>query len=109
MKTLVETYKGLNIYRVDTRGQTAYKSNLIFGEYVHGKTVDELKKKIDSKLAAGDTRTEVTTHEGVKIFQVREGTRTYFISEPVVDEVIEADTAHEVEHGITRRHALLGR
>ena len=107
MKTRVETYGDINIYRVDTRGHTFYKSGLVFGEPLHGDSVDEVKKKIDVKKAAGDTRVEVATHEGVKIFQVREGSKTYFISEPVIDEVIIADTVHDVELNITIRHAIV--
>ncbi len=108
MRTQVDTYGDVNIYRVEVRGQTFYKSDPVFGEPVHGRSADEVKRGIDSKKAAGDTRVEVMVHEGKKIFQVTEGGKVHFISEPLFDEVIVGETAHEVELGITRRHAILG-
>lgn len=108
MRTQVGTHGDINVYRVDVRGQTFYKSDPVFGEPIHGKTVDEVKKNIDAKKAAGDTRVEVMVHEGIKIFEVKEGGKAHFISEPLFDEVIVGDTAHDVALGITRRHAILG-
>lgn len=108
MRTLVDTYGDINIYRVEVRGRTFYKSGLVFGEPVHGNSVDEVKKSIDSKKAAGDTRVEVMVHEGIRIFEVLEGGKSHFISEPLYDEVIVGDSAKEVALGITRRHAILG-
>lgn len=108
MRTEVETYGDVIIYRVEVRGQTSYKSGPVFGEPIHGRTIDEVKKGIDAKKAAGDTRAEVMVHEGKKIFKVTEGGKVHFISEPIFDEVIVGDTAHDVALGITRRHAILG-
>jgi hypothetical protein len=45
-------------------------------------------------------------HEGVNIYQVRDGSRTYFISDPIYDEPIIGDTIYDVALGITRRHAI---
>lgn len=109
MRTKVQTHEGINIYRVEVRGETFYKTDLVFGEPIIGNNVEEVTKKVDAKRAAGDTRAEIEAHEGVKIFQVKDGSKTYYISEPVVDDVIVGDTAHEVALGITRRHAILGR
>ena len=108
MKTPVDTYSGINIYRVDTRGQTSYKSDPVFGEPLHGKTIDEVKKGIDEKKAAGDTRVEVAVHEGKKIYQVTVGGKAHFISEPIFGEVVVGETQLDVALGITRRHAILG-
>jgi len=108
MRTQVDTHGDVKIYRVEVRGLTFYKSDPVFGEPVHGKSVDEVKRGIDSKKAAGDTRVEVMVHEGIRIFEVREGGKSHFISEPLFDEVIAGDSAHEVALGITRRHAILG-
>jgi hypothetical protein len=108
MRTHVDTYGDVNIYRVEVRGQTFYKSDPVFGEPVHGKSVDEVKKSIDSKKAAGDTRAEVMVHEGIRIFEVLEGGKSHFISEPLHGEVIVGDSARDVALGITRRHAILG-
>ena len=77
MKTRVSSHEGLNIYRVDTRGQTFFKSERIFGEEVAGRTVDDVKRQITAKLAAGDTRVQVETHEGVNIYQITEGGKQY--------------------------------
>ncbi|HTY90967.1 MAG TPA: hypothetical protein VMC84_07305 [Methanocella sp.] len=108
MRTQVDTHGDVNIYRVDARGQTFYKTDPVFGEPIHGKTVDEVKKSIDAKKAAGDTRAEVMVHEGKKIFRVTDGGKVHFISEPLFGEVIVGDTPHDVALGITRRHAILG-
>jgi uncharacterized protein YxjI len=108
MKTRVGTHEGLNIYRVDTRGQTFYKSDRIYGEEAAGKTVDEVKKKITARLAAGDTRVQVETHEGVNIYRVTEGGKQYYISDPILDETIRGDTIYQVALEITRKHAMVG-
>jgi hypothetical protein len=108
MKEKVKTHEGVNIYRVMTRGQVFYKSDFIFGEAVAGRTVDEVAKKITSKLAAGDTRVLVKTHEGVNIYEVTEGGKKYYISDPVYDETIHADTVYDVALEITRKHAMVG-
>jgi hypothetical protein len=108
MKTRVASHEGLNIYRVDTRGQSFFKSERIFGEEVAGRTVDEVKRQITAKLAAGDTRVQVQTHEGVNIYQVTESGRNYYISDPVLDETIRGDTIYQVALEITRKHAMVG-
>ncbi|WP_231844915.1 hypothetical protein [Methanocella arvoryzae] len=108
MKTKVLTHQGVNVYRVNVRGQVFYKSDLVYGEAVVGRTTDEVVKKISIKLAAGDTRVHVATHEGVKIYQVTEGGKSYFLSDPVMDETITADTIDEVALQITRKHAMVG-
>ncbi len=108
MKTRVSSHEGLNIYRVDTRGQTFFKSERIFGEEVAGRTVDDVKRQITAKLAAGDTRVQVETHEGVNIYQITEGGKQYYISDPVMDETIRRDTIYQVALEITRKHAMVG-
>src|SRR5512146_1566977 len=108
MKTKVAEYEGVKIYRVDTRGQTFYKSDRIYGEEAAGRTVDEVKRQITAKLAAGDTRVLVQTHEGVNIYQVTAGGKQYFISDPVMDETIHGDTVYAVALEITRKHAMVG-
>jgi hypothetical protein len=108
MKEKVRTHEGVNIYRVMTRGQTFYKSDFIFGEAVAGRTVDEVAKKITDKLVAGDTRVHVQTHEGVNIYQITEGGRKYYISDPVYDETIRRDSVYDVALEITRKHAMVG-
>ncbi len=108
MKTKVLTHEGVDIYKVETRGQTFYKSDLVFGEVLAGRTADEVRQRIAAKRAAGDTRELVRTYENVKIYQVREGARVYFISEPVLDEVITGSTIDEVAHQITVKHAMVG-
>jgi hypothetical protein len=108
MKTRVASHEGLNIYRVDTRGQTFFKSERIFGEEIAGRTIDEVTRKMSAKLAAGDTRVQVETHEGVNIFRVTEGGKNYFISDPVMDETIRGDTIYQVALEITRKHAMVG-
>jgi hypothetical protein len=50
----------------------------------------------------------VQTHEGVNIYEVKEGSRKYFISDPLYDETITEDTAYEVAHQITIKHAIMG-
>ena len=108
MKTKVLTHEGVDVYKVETRGQTFYKSGLVFGEALTGRTADEARQKITAKHAAGDTRELVRTYEDVEIYQVREGERVYFISEPVMDEVITGRTIDEVAHQITVKHAMVG-
>jgi hypothetical protein len=108
MKTRVASHEGLNIYRVDTRGQTFFKSERIFGEEVAARTIDEVKRLMSAKLALGDTRVQVQTHEGVNIYQVTDGSRKYFISDPVQDETIRGDTIYQVALEITRKHAMVG-
>lgn len=108
MKTKVHSHEGVDIYRVDVRGETFYKTDPVFGEPLIGKTIDEAVKKIIAKRAQGDTRVNVRVHEGVNIYQVRDGSRTYFISDPIYDEPIIGDTIYDVALGITRRHAILG-
>lgn len=108
MKTKVAEHEGLNIYRVDTRGQTFYKSDRIYGEEAAGRTVDEVKKEITARRMAGDTRMLVQTHEGVGIYQVTFGGRQYYISDPVQDETIRGDTVYQVALEITRKHAMVG-
>jgi uncharacterized protein YxjI len=108
MKTRVASHEGLNIYRVDTRGQSFFKSERIFGEDVAGRTIDEVKRQITAKLATGDTRVHVQTHEGVNIYQVTEGGKHYYISDPVMDETIRGDTVYQVALEITRKHAMVG-
>jgi hypothetical protein len=108
MKTRVGSHEGLNIYRVDTRGQSFFKSERIFGEEVAGRTTDEVKRHITTKLAAGDTRIQIQTHEGVNIYQVTEGGKNYYISDPVLDETIRGDTIYQVALEITRKHAMVG-
>lgn len=108
MKTRVASHEGLNIYRVDTRGQTFFKSERIFGEEIAARTLDEVKRLITAKRAAGDTRVQVETHEGVNIYQVTDGNRKYFISDPVLDETIHGDTIYQVALEITRKHAMVG-
>jgi hypothetical protein len=93
---------------VDTRGQTFFKSERIFGEEVAGRTVDDVKRQMTAKLAAGDTRVQVETHEGVNIYQITEGSRHYYISDPVMDETIRRDTIYQVALEITRKHAMVG-
>ncbi len=94
---------------MDVRGETFYKSDPVYGEPQMGKTVDETAKKITAKKARGDTRVNVKVHEGVNIFQVRDGSKTYFISDPVNDDIIIGDTIYDVALGITRRHAIFRR
>ena len=108
MKTRVHSHEGVDIYRVDARGETFYKTDPVFGEPLTGKTIDEVVKKIIAKRAQGDTRSIVQVHEGVNIYQVRDGGRTYFISDPIYDEIITGDTIYDVALGITRRHAIFG-
>lgn len=108
MKTKVLTHQGVNVYRVNVRGQVFYKSDLVYGEAVVGMTTDEVVKKITTKLAAGDTREKVLTYEGVGIYQVTEGGRKYFLSDPVLDETITGDTIDDVKLQITRKHAMVG-
>lgn len=108
MKTKVAEHEGQNIYRVDTRGQTFYKSDRIYGEEAAARTVDEVKRQITAKLAAGDTRVQVETHEGVNIYQVTAGGKNYYISDPVMDETIRGDTIYQVALEITRKHAMVG-
>lgn len=108
MKTKVLTHQGVNVYRVNVRGQIFYKSDLVYGEAVVGMTTDEVVKKVTSKLAAGDTRVHVLTHEGVNIYQVSDGGQKYFLSDPVLDETITADAIDDVILQITRKHAMVG-
>jgi hypothetical protein len=108
MKTKVQTYEGVDIYRVNVRGLVFYKSALVFGEALTGDTIEEVSKRITSKLAAGDTRKLVMTHETVNIYEVREGSRTYYISDPLYDDTIVGDTTHDVALDITRKHAMSG-
>jgi hypothetical protein len=108
MKEKVRIHEGVNIYRVMTRGQTFYKSDFIFGEAVAGRTVDEVVSKITAKLAAGDTRVLVETHEGVNIYEVTGEGKKYYLSDPIYDEAIRADTVYEVALEITRKHAMVG-
>ncbi len=109
MRTKIHSHEGFNIYRVDVRGDTFYKTDPVFGEPLLGKTVDDAVKKINDKRAQGDTRVNVRVHEGVNIYQVRDGGKTYFISDPVNDDIITGDTIYDVALGITRRHAIFGR
>ncbi len=106
MKTKVHSHEGVNIYRVDVRGETFYKTDPIFGEPQVAKTVDDAVKKIIAKKARGDTREKVQVHEGVNIYRVRDSGKTYFISDPVNDEVMVGDTIYDVALGITRMHAI---
>lgn len=108
MKEKVQSHEGVNIYRVMVRGETYYKSDRVFGEDLDGKSVDEVARKISAKLTAGDTRTLVKTHETVNIYEVTEGGRKYYISDPVQDKTIRGDTIYEVELEITRKHAMVG-
>ena len=108
MKTKVRTHEGVDIYKVETRGQTFYKSGLVYGEALAGRTLDEVVRKITAKHAAGDTREPVLAHEGVNVYRVREGERVYFISDPVQDEIITGKTIDEVVHQITVKHAMVG-
>ena len=108
MKTKVKTHEGVDIYRVDVRGDTFYKSDLVFGEHLTGKDVDEVAAKITAKRVLGDRRVLFETHEGINIYQVRDGGKTYFICDPVHDEVFTGNTAHDVALSITRLHAILG-
>jgi hypothetical protein len=59
-------------------------------------------------LAAGDTRVLVKTHEGVNIYEVTEGGKKYYISDPIYDETVHADTVYDVALEITRKHAMVG-
>ncbi|WP_174590158.1 hypothetical protein [Methanocella conradii] len=108
MKTKVHSYEGIDIYRVDVRGETFYRTDPVFGEPLNGKSVDEVAKKVAAKLAKGDTRVKVQEHEGVSIYQVKDESRTYYISDLVNGEPIIGDTIYEVALGVTRRHAMLG-
>jgi hypothetical protein len=108
MKTKVAEHEGVIIYRVDTRGQTFYKSERIYGEEAAARSVDEVKKQITARLMAGDTRVLVQAHEGVNIYQVTFGGKQYFISDPVQDETIRGDTVYAVALEITRKHAMVG-
>lgn len=108
MKTQVQTYEGVNIYQVNVRGNIFYKSDLIYGETLVGRTIDEVTKRIAMKRALGDTRVKVQEHEGINIYQVTEGNRKYFISDPLHDETITGDTIYDVEHQITIKRAILG-
>ncbi len=108
MKTKVGSHEGVDIFQVNVRGNKFYKSDFVFGEALTGKTIDEVAKRISSKRARGDTRVLVETHEGVNIYQVTEGDRKYFISDPLYDETISADSAYEVAHQITIKHAIMG-
>ncbi len=108
MKTKVLTHEGVNIYKVNVRGQVFYKSDLVYGEAVVERTLDEVVKKITTKHAAGDTREKVLVHEGVTIYQVTEGGKKYYLSEPVYDETITADKIDDVILQITRKHAMVG-
>jgi protein involved in polysaccharide export with SLBB domain len=107
MKTKVGTHEGVDINQVNVRGNIFYKSGFVFGEALMGKTIDEVAKRISTKHAQGDTRVLVQTHEGVNIYQVTEGSRKYFISDPLYDETITEDTAYEVAHQITIKHAIM--
>jgi putative NIF3 family GTP cyclohydrolase 1 type 2 len=107
MKTKVQTHEGVDIYQVNVRGNIFYKSGFVFGEAILGKTVDEVAKRITTKHALGDTRVQVETHEGVNIYQVTEGDRKYFISDPLYDETITGDTIYDVAHEITIKHAII--
>ena len=109
MRTKVHTHDGVDIYRVDVRGETFYKTGPVFGEPLMGKTIEDVAKKITAKKALGDTRVNVRVHEGVNIYQVRDGSKTYFISDPINDDIIIGDTIYDVALGITRRHAVFGR
>ena len=108
MKTKVMTHEGVNIYQVNVRGQTFYKSDLVFGEAIAGRIIDEVVRKITAKHATGDTRVMVLTHEGVNIYQVTDGSQKYFISDPILDETITRKTIDEVAHEITVKHAMVG-
>lgn len=108
MKTKMDELDGFGIYRVDTRGQTFYKSDRIYGEEAAGRTVDDVKMEITARRMAGDTRVLAQTHEGVNIYQVTFGGKQYFISDPVQDETIKGDTAYQVALEITRKHAMVG-
>jgi hypothetical protein len=108
MKTKVGAHEGVDIFQVNVRGNTFYKSDFVFGEALMGKSVEEVAKRISTKRAQGDTRVLVQTHEGVNIYQVSEGSRKYFISDPLYDETITADSAYEVAHQITIKHAIMG-
>ena len=108
MKEKVRTHEGVNIYRVMTRGQTFYKSDFIFGEAVAARTIDEVARKITAKLASGDTRVLVQTHEGVNIYEVTGEGKKYYLSDPIYDEAIRADTVYAVALEITRKHAMVG-
>lgn len=108
MKTKVLTHEGVNIYRVNVRGNVFYKSDLVYGEAVVGRTTDEVVKKITTKHAAGDTREKVLVHEGVTIYRVTEGGHKYFLSDPVYDETITSDNIDDVVLQITRKHAMVG-
>lgn len=108
IKTKVLTHEGVNVYKVNVRGQTFYKSDFVYGEAIAAKTLDEVVKKITTKHAAGDTRVQVLVHEGVNIYQVTEGGKSYYISDPVYDETITGDTVAEVAHDITVKHAMVG-
>lgn len=108
MKTKVLAHEGVNIYQVVTRGHMFYKSELVFGESIMAKSIDEVKKRISIKLAQGDTRVHVATHEGVNIYRVTEGNKTYYISDPLYDNTIVEDTEYAVALEITRKHAMVG-
>jgi hypothetical protein len=108
MKTKAQEHEGVNIYRVNVRGQTFFKSDLVYGEAIIGNTLDEVVKKITIKHTTGDTRVQVLTYEGVNIYRVSEGGETYFLSDPIYDETITGDTIDEVRLQITRKHAMVG-
>jgi len=108
MKTKVLEHEGVNVYKVNVRGHTFYKSDLLYGETIEGRTLEEVTRKITTKHAAGDTRERVTEHEGVAIYRVTEGGQSYFISDPIYDETITGKTVGEVALDITRKHAMVG-
>ncbi len=108
MKTKVAEHEGVKIYRVDTRGQTFYKSDRIYGEEAAARTIDAVKQEITARRMAGDTRVLMETHEGVNIYRVTFGGKQYFISDPVQDETIRGDTVYAVALEITRKHAMVG-
>ena len=108
MKTKVQAHEGVTIYRVNVRGQTFYKSDLVYGEAILGNTIDEVAKKITTKCVTGDTRVQALIYEGVNIYRVSEGSQTYFLSDRIYDETITGETIDDVKLQITRKHAMVG-
>lgn len=108
MKTKVQTHEGVDIYKVNVRGNVFYKSDRVYGEAVVARTQEEVARRITAKHAAGDTRALVKTHEKVNIYEVTEGGQKHYLSDPVMDETITGDTVEEVEHQITIKHAIAG-
>jgi hypothetical protein len=71
MKTKVGSHEGVDIFQVNVRGNTFYKSDFVFGEALMGKSVEEVEAGEDIVFRNGRSIVDVDRDDMFRLVKMK--------------------------------------